>query len=152
MKRIMFLSAVLFLITGCHFVADKAKKTINKAGEVVAVGTSEFAKGVGNGIDKNRPYNYDTASLNTAGISLQRVIIGADSNRASDNKLSCYFVFKNAIDGDIAVMLNDKNGFEYGRTTTHVKAAAGSGQYVDFIFDKRTDITGESKMSFSVKK
>ncbi len=39
-------------------------------------------------------------------------------------------------------------GLEYGRTNQFITAKAGEAKYVDFIFDKRTNIDGKGTISF----
>ena len=64
---------------------------------------------------------------------------------ASDNILSLYLIFNNDFKQDISIKIFDSKGLEYGRLNQNVKGKKDEAKFVDFTFDKRTNIESRSK-------
>ena len=149
MKFISILCISFFLITtSCNSAKDKAKDAANKTGEVVAKTGSEFADGVAKGIQKTFSNEVIVSdNLKTNGLKTGKIIItGTDST--SDNILSAYLIFEKDFNQQLSIKVFDEQGLEYGRTNQLVSAKAGEAKYVDFVFDRRTNIDGKGKISF----
>lgn len=73
-------------------------------------------------------------------------ITSADS--ATDNVLTAYLIFDKDIDRQITVKVFNEEGKEYGRVRQTVQAQKGDAKYIDFVFDKRTNIDGKGKVVF----
>jgi len=144
MKTINF-SAILILmiIASCNWAKDKA----NKTGEAVAKTGSEFADGVAKGIQKTFSNEITVSdNLKTNGLKIGKIII-TSTDSTTDNILSAYLIFDKDFDQPLLIKIFDEQGLEYGRTNQLVSAKAGEAKYVDFIFDKRTNIDGKGKIS-----
>ena len=149
MKFINILSVSILLITAsCNWAKDKAKDAANKTGEAVAKTGSEFADGVARGIQKTFSNEVVVSdNLKTNGLTTGKIIItGTDST--TDNILSAYLIFAKDFNQQLLIKVFDQQGLEYGRTNQLITAKAGEAKYIDFIFDKRTNIDGKGKISF----
>ena len=147
MKPAKLLIAFSILSTAaCHSVTDTAKQAINKTGEVIGAGSSELAKGISNGVTNT--FNSEIViadDLKHKGVSYGKFNITSDSASSSKNKLVIYLIFDKDFVGPLSVKVFDQQGSEYGRATATVTAKQGAAQYLDFVFDTRTDIESKSK-------
>jgi len=146
--RQLFYLFFLLTILSCDRVSKKAKDTINKTGEVVAESGSEFVDGVGKGIEKafgNEIVLSD--SLQAKGLKFGKIEV-TSTDSTSDNVLTVYVIFEKSFNSDVMAKVFDRHGAEYGRAKTHLSGGSEEGKYFDFIFDKRTDISGKGKVVF----
>ena len=140
-----YLLIIVFFIIGCNNAKDKARDAISKAGETVGQSTTEFAKAVSEGVDKSLGSEIQLSQALTAkGIKTGKFKI-ASSADASDNILSLYLIFNNDFKGDISIKIFDSKGLEYGRLKQNIAGKEGEAKFVDFSFDKRTNIESRSK-------
>jgi hypothetical protein len=141
---------ILFILgfcTSCNWVKMKSKDTINGTGEVVAKAGSEFANGLAKGVEKTFQNQVVISDgLTRQGLKTGKIIINSGDS-ATDNILTAYLIFDNALDTDLTVKVFTENGQEYGRVTQHVKGNKGEARYVDLLFDKRTNIDGRGKIT-----
>ena len=142
------LSALLLtaLFTSCDWAKDKAKDTVHKTGEIVAKTGSEFADGVAEGVEESFENRVSISdSLRQMGIETGKLkVTGTDST--TDNIFTAYFIFNKDFDGIITSRVVDEQGKESGRAAVTVKARQGEARYVDFVFDKRTNIDRTDKI------
>jgi hypothetical protein len=67
------------------------------------------------------------------------------------NHFACFFVLSLLVSSchwaerDVTAKIFTTDGLEYGRVTVHVKGMANTARFVDFVFDKRTDIDLKGK-------
>jgi hypothetical protein len=149
MKTPIIVFAAIVLLTSCNRVKEGAKDTINKTGQAVGTGASEFLGGVKEGVDNTFQCTINLSdSLKIKGLGVGKFAI-SDSNTSKDYVLTCYLIFNKDFKQTIWLKVFDKEGKEYGRTKLDVQAAKGDAKYVDFSFDKRTDI--ESKSTFTME-
>lgn len=142
---VIALLVVATTFTACHSAKEKAKAVINKTGETVGEGASEFVKGVSKGVEQTLQCTVETtAPLAGKGLKSGKFTIG-DTDSAKDNKLTIYLIFDKDFKSTVAVKVFDRNGQEYGRTRLAIEAKSGEAKYYDFIFDNRTDIENKSK-------
>ena len=146
MKYLFIILTLTFV--SCNWAKRKTKETVNKTGEVVAKAGSEFADGVSKGVEKTfKNQVVISDQLKTKGIQTGKIIIhGTDST--TDNILTTYFMFDNDFDQNIVVKVISEEGQEYGRTTQNLKGQKGEAKYIDFVFDKRTNIDSKGKLLF----
>jgi len=149
MKTINFFCLfILMIAASCNWAKDKAKDAANKTGEAVAKTGSEFADGVAKGIQKTFSNEVTLSdNLRTNGLKTGKIII-ASTDSTTDNILSVYLIFDKDFNQQLSIKVFDEQGLEYGRTNQLISAKAGEAKYVDFIFDKRTNIDGKGKISF----
>jgi hypothetical protein len=139
---------VLLAITlSCNWVKERSKDTIKGTGEVVGKAGSEFASGVAKGVGQTfRSKIAVSDSLVQAGLTIGEITIGS-ADSMNDNNLSVYLIFNKAIDRVVTAKVFTEDGLEYGRVTQRIKGAMGTAGFVDFVFDKRTDISLKSKIT-----
>lgn len=150
MKRltIVLSFAASLLLTSCNWFKQKTKDTVHKAGEVTAKAGSEFADGVAKGVEKTFENEVSFSDeLSKQGLKAGRVLV-LNSDSATDNVLSAYLIFDADLDRKLIVKVFDEKGLEYGRLVQQVTGHKGEARYVDFIFDKRTNIDGKGKLTF----
>ncbi|MBY0427105.1 MAG: hypothetical protein K2Q22_15830 [Cytophagales bacterium] len=135
-------------LSSCDWAKQKTKETVNKTGEVVAKTGSEFVDGVSKGIEKTFQNEVVFSEpLKKHGLSSGKIIIhGTDSS--SNNILTTYLIFNGNVDQDITIKVFSDEGQEYGRVKQHIAGVQGEAKYVDFVFDKRTNIDGKGKLIF----
>lgn len=139
---------ILAFTMSCNWTKQKSKETINKTGEVVAKAGSEFVNGVSKGVEKtfqNQVLISD--QLTKQGLRTGKIIINS-SDSTTDNILTAYLIFDNDIDQDVTIKVFSENGQEYGRVKEKIKGNKGEAKYIDFVFDKRTNIDGRGKITF----
>jgi hypothetical protein len=146
MKYLLIL--LTLVLASCNWAKQKTKESVNKTGEVVAKAGSEFVNGVSKGIEKTFQNEVVfSESLKKQGLKSGKIIIhGTDSS--ADNILTTYLIFDENFDHNVTIKVISDEGQEYGRATQHVAGQKGDAKYVDFIFDKRTNIDGRGKLLF----
>lgn len=145
MKYILILSLLCAVVTSCDRVKQTAKDSINTAGEAVGESTSQFVEGVKSGVDETFGIALEPgAALPAKGITLGKYTVG--DSTGTDNLLTVYLKFDAAFNGTLRATVFDHAGSEYGRAKADVKAEKNDAQYVDFVFDKRTNIEMRSRV------
>ncbi|CAN5612146.1 hypothetical protein BH11BAC2_BH11BAC2_10530 [soil metagenome] len=143
LKRI-YLSFVIVFLVGCSGSAVKEK--INQAGDVTGQAVGEFASGVTSGMEKAFDVTVKpSANLIAKGISLGKSTVSSDSG-ATDNLLTVYVIFKSEFNGALTIKAYDSKGIEMGRVKNDVTGKKEEAQYIEFHFDKRTNIDFDSKL------
>jgi hypothetical protein len=143
---LILLATMLFF--SCNHVKQKAKDTVNKTGEVVAKTGSEFVDGVAKGVEKTFQNEVIISDkLKAAGLRSGKIMVSS-SDSATDNILTAYLIFENNIDQKVSVKVYNEIGQEYGRVSQAVKGQKDEAKYIDFVFDKRTNIDGKGKLVF----
>jgi hypothetical protein len=127
----------LLLLASCS--GDAVKEKINKAGDVAGQAVGELATGVSAGVEKAIGVQVEVSpALAEKGISIGKIIVSDSS--ASDNMLSIYTVFSKDFDGEITAKVFDQSKAEMGRTKVKLSAKMEDAKFVDFVFDKRTNL------------
>lgn len=143
---ILFLT-VFFLSCDSETVKTKAKNTIANTGKSLGRGTSQFLKGVREGVDKTLNCQVELSeSLKNEGLSTGKFFI-SQSKGASDNVLTVYLVFEKDFNKKVSTRVYDRKGREYGRASTVVEGKAGDAGYIDFVYNPRTEIEAKSKFT-----
>ena len=146
MKYVMLL-LISVILCSCNWAKHKAKDTVNKSGEIVAKAGSEFADGVSKGVEKTFESEVKFSDpLIKKGLKSGKILINS-SDSATDNILTAYLIFDNDIDQVVTIKVFNESGQEYGRVTQAVKGTKGEAKYLDFVFDKRTNLDGKSKIT-----
>lgn len=150
MKKLMISLLSLSLLMACHTVEDKTKKVINKSGEVIGKGATEFANGISKGVDKTLECTLTLSeTLQQKGLKTGNFSIETDSSGTHRNKLVVYFIFDKDLNQPLLFKVYDNKGLESGRSTLMLNGKAGEAKYVDVVFDPRTDI--ESRNSITIQ-
>lgn len=123
-------------------VNEKIKTASEKAGQAV----SEVAKGVSKGVKSS----YGVTITKTDSNALKSIDIGKiilKSKDGTDNMLSIYFIFNKDFSRKLLIKAYDNKGLEMGRSSQLVKGKKEEARFIDFIFDKRTNIDNDSKVT-----
>lgn len=148
MKKLTAIILISIVFASCQTVEDKTKKVINKGGEVIGSGASEFAKGISEGVDKTLECKISLSEdLQHKGLKTGKFSIETDSSGIHHNKLVLYMIFEKDIKQNISFKVLDNKGLESGRTVLNVNGKTGEAKYVDVIFDPRTDIENRSRIT-----
>ncbi|MFZ4400009.1 MAG: hypothetical protein ACOYO1_08255 [Bacteroidales bacterium] len=148
MKKIFVLILIISSVLACDRVKDKTKEVINKGGETVGKGATEFIEGVSEGVDKTLKCEIILSErLKTKGLQTGKFSINNDSTSGKNNLLTLYLIFEKNFKETISIKAFDKNGLEIGRVKKAVFGKAGEAKYIDFCFDKRTYIEVKSKIN-----
>jgi len=139
---------IFVIACSCNWAKEKTKETVNKTGEVVAKTGSEFIDGVEKGVEKTFKHKVELSdALKAKKLSTGKILI-LSSDTTEDNILSVYFIFDDDINQEISLKIIDDLGQEYGRKKQLIKAAKNEAKYIDFVFDKRTKISSQSRLIF----
>jgi len=142
-----FTIGLIFIIgitSSCDRVKSKTKDVIGKTGETVGEGTSEFVNGVSKGVDQTFECKVElNQALIDQGIKIGKFYI--PDSAGTSYTLSAFISFDKDFNQEMIVSVFDEKGKEYGRVSKWVETKAGEGKYVDFVFDKRTDIESRSR-------
>ena len=146
MKYIILFFSTLMLLASCGKIKEKAKETINKSGETVGKGATEFFEGVSEGIDKTLQCELSlSSSLVNKGLKTGKFAI-ENAEEGRNNQLVIYFIFDKDFKSPVTAKAFDKNGLEVGRAKIEIEGKADEAGYFDFIFDKRSYIEVKSKI------
>jgi hypothetical protein len=145
------ISVVLFISlasTSCNRISETSKEVINKTGETVGKGVSEFAKGVEEGVSKSYECKLEVSEqLSNLGLRTSKFRINKITSN-NKNTLSVYCMFIKDFKQNLLVKVIDANGNEYGRVKQSIQMLKGEAQFFDFIFDDKVDI--EDKSTFII--
>lgn len=132
----------------CNRVSETSKEVINKTGETVGKGVSEFAKGVEEGVNKSYECKLEVSEpLSKLGLRTSKFRINKITN-TNKNTLSVYCMFVADFKQTVLVKVIDANGNEYGRVKQSIQMLKGEAQFFDFVFDDKVDI--EDKSTFII--
>jgi hypothetical protein len=134
----------LCITFACNNIKNKTKEAIKETGQAVGSSTTEFINAVSEGIDK--ALNCElliSKQLIDKGLSTGKFKI-ENTEKDIKNKLSIYFIYKNDLNINITISISDSKGLEYGRINQRISGKANNAGFVDFIFDKRTNIESKS--------
>ncbi len=139
-----FLPYICVLLAACNGanVNEKIQNASEKAGQAV----SEMAKGVSKGVKSSFEIHISKTDSN----SLKAIDFGKielKSKDGTDNMLSIYFIFKKDFSRKLLIKVYDNKGLEMGRSSQVVKGKKDEAGFIDFIFDKRTNIDNDSKIT-----
>ncbi len=142
-----FITLLALLTLSCNWAKQKTKETINKSGEVAAKTGSEFIDGVSKGVEKTFANKVKVSdALSKDGLHVGKVLIESGDS-ATDNKLVAYMIYDSDFDKKVTIKLFTESGDEYGRLVQQIKGNKGEAGYVDFVFDKRTNIDSRGKIT-----
>lgn len=145
--KLILLAAAMLAFASCNSFKEKSKHTINKAGEVVGNAGSEFADGMRKGVEKtfSNPIELSPALI-AKGLQTGKIIVSS-SDSGTDNVVSAYVIFNGDIDQSVTMKLFSDDRQEFGRVTQTIKGTKGEARYIDFTFDKRTNIDSKGKIT-----
>ena len=139
----------MFILPSLLFLSctsSTIKEKINQAGDVAGQVSGEFAEGVRKGVEKAFDVTVELPqSLAEKGIRFGKTTVSDDST-GTDNLLTVYVIFDQDFSGELTAKAFDSKHAEMGRKTVQVRGKATESQYIEFHFDKRTNIDSDSKL------
>ena len=143
MKQLLPL-LILFALCSCS--GSSVKEKINGAGDAAGQTAGEFFKGVGKGIDEVMELNITSPPyIAQRGLEFSQATLNSNGE-GTDNVLNVYVIFKKDYKGNLLSKVFDNKGREAGRATVDLEGKAGEAKYIDFEFDKRTNIDTDYKI------
>lgn len=145
MKYILYFILLSAIAFSCS--TSSVKEGIEKAGDAAGQTAGKLAKGIQTGMNKTFDVKMELPEqLTKKGISLGKTIVSSDE-QGTDNLLSVYLIFSADYKGSITAKVFDSQLQEMGRATSQVEGKKGEANYIDFHFDKRTNIDSDSKLT-----
>jgi hypothetical protein len=126
---------VVLLVCGCGKRDESMAKTVgNKVGETL----TDFASGVGKGIDKQMMVKVRLSEEVTKQ-GLSKTISKSRGIDLEEKGITVYFTATTAFKGKLVAKAVDKEGQEIGRSVVDVEFSADDAKYVPFVFDDEMD-------------
>lgn len=126
-------------LIACQRAKDGAKDALNASGEIAGKAASEVLEGVTTGVEET--WDVDVrldSTLAQRGVSLGRTTV------TGSNTLSVYLIADRDFNDTLAAFATGKDGVETGRARTPVALKAGMADYIDLVFQERTDLKRKS--------
>ena len=143
--KLIAISGISIFLLSCS--SHDVKEKINQAGDVAGQTVGEFASGVSTGIGKAFEMKVELSEeLKGKGMSFGKTTVSSDTG-ATDNLLTLYVIFNQDFDGSLTAKAFDVKGLEMGRTKLNVSGKKDEAKYIEFRFDKRTNIDNDSKLT-----
>lgn len=141
----LFLGAVIGLFMhACS--GPEAKEKINRVGDVAGETVGEFVSGVSSGVSKAFDVKVTLPSgLADQGLKFGKVTVSSDTV-GTDNLLTLYVIFEKNFKGTLTAKVFDDKQLEMGRARVGLRGKAGEARFVEFHFDRRTNIDTNSKI------
>lgn len=145
-KITLYFSALVLAFSMQNCRTEEGNEKLTDASKKVGESASSIVKGVKSGIEKASKINIDISDeLKNRGISNGKVELS--SKGGHHNVLNIYMIFDKKVNRNITVKVANSQGLEIGRAKTLVTADAGDAKYIDFVFDKRTNIDRDNKIT-----
>jgi hypothetical protein len=140
------ITAILILTSLISCSSESIKKKINKAGDIAGQATGEFVEGATKGIEKAFDVKVIiNKELENKGIQLGKCSVANDSV-GTDNLLVIYVIFNQDYKGTLTAKAFDENELEMGRISVEIEGKKNEAKYIEFHFDKRTNIDSKNKL------
>lgn len=147
---LLLLTALIFGLSSCSKIKQKAKDTINSSGEAVGQTASEFVDGVAEGVEKTLERKIIISdTLSHLGLQIGKSNI-ENINGGDNNLLIVYVIFTQDFEEEIRVTAFDKTGQEIGRSNGKVTGKKDEATYWEFSFNNRTYIEVKSEIKFDL--
>lgn len=138
---------IFLSIAVCSCSSSTVKEGIEKAGDAAGQTAGKLAKGIQTGMNKTFDVQVELPDqLKNKGITFGKTIVSSGVE-GTDNLLSVYFIFSENYKGSITAKVFDTESKEMGRASSTVEGIKGEAKYIDFYFDKRTNIDSDSKLT-----
>lgn len=127
--------------------SNSVKEKINKAGDIAGQVTGEFIQGASHGVIEAFDVEVSISSdLTAKGIQLGKVTVTSDS-LGTDDLLVAYVIFNQDFKGEMTAKAFDDKSLEMGRAKVEVEGKKDEAKYIEFHFDKRTNIDSKNKLT-----
>lgn len=145
MKNILLISVSTLIITACSSADIKEK--INKVGDVAGQTAGEFIEGATKGVQKAFDVTITLPKdLKEKGVEFGKATVSSDSV-GTDNLLVIYVIFNKDFEGKLTAKVFDELSQEMGRSATTLSGKKDEAKFVEFHFDKRTNIDSKNLLT-----
>jgi len=142
--QLQLLGLLILLFSGCS--SSSIKNNINKTGDAAGQAIGELATGISNGVKKSiEPKIEINDRLKRMGISFGKMTINNDSV-GNNNVLIVYVIFEKDFNGILIAKAFDSKDLEMGRIKQDIKGKKDDTKFIEFHFDKRTELKNDSKI------
>jgi hypothetical protein len=132
------------LLSSCSVSSTQDK--INKVGDAAGQTIGQFTKGVAGGVSKSFDKTVELSpSLQAKGLKLGKTTLNSDS-AGTNHVLLAYLIFDQDLDLTLTAKAFDNKGLEMGRVAATASGKKNEAKFIEFRFDKRTDIEVNSKL------
>lgn len=146
MKKLYIPIFALFIFS-CS--TDNIKEGINTVGDVAGQTAGEFIEGASKGVEKAFDIKVTLSDdLKKKGLEFGKTYITNDS-LSTDNLLMVYIIFNQDYSGTLKAKVYDDKQLEMGRTSSDVNGKKDQAKFVEFHFDKRTNIDSKNVLTVS---
>lgn len=145
MKNTLLTALSTLVITACSSADIKEK--INKVGDVAGQTAGEFIEGATKGVQK--AFDVTIAlpkDLKEKGVEFGKATVSSDS-LGTDNLLVLYVIFNKDFEGKLTAKVFDELSQEMGRSATTLLGKKDETKFVEFHFDKRTNIDSKNLLT-----
>lgn len=144
-RHLLLVLALGLTLAGCGKDDESLSKS---AGRTIGESVTDFAKGVGTGVDKQMVVETELdPALAEKGVSktISKMLL-----EAGKKGFTVYLISKDALTTTLMAKAMDKNGVEIGRTKTDVAFEKDGAQYVKFFFTGEIDTALVAKYVISL--
>jgi hypothetical protein len=136
---------LLCLLGAC--TSSSIKDKINKVGDAAGQVAGEFAQGASKGISKAFDVKVEVPkALSAQGLEFGKNTVSNDSV-GTDNLLLLYIIFHADFKGTLVAKAYDDQSLEMGRASANVIGKKSEAHFVEFHFDKRTNIDSKNRIT-----
>lgn len=144
MKYISFLILITWM-TACS--TSTVKDKINKAGNVAGEAAGEFLEGASKGVVSAFDVEVSLSdALKNKGLELGKTEVSS-GDEGHDNLLIAYVIFNKPFKGTLRAKAFDDKAGEIGRASVETDAKQDDAIYLEFYFDKHTNIDSKNKLT-----
>jgi hypothetical protein len=144
MKKLILSLFLANLFIACR--TESGNERLQGATEKVGESAAKAVKGIKAGIEKATKINIELSeNLKNRGLSLGKTKLDS-KNGGRHNVLNIYLIFDKKLNRNVLLKVLNNQNEEIGRTKSLISGDAGDAKYLDFIFDKRTNIDRDFKI------
>lgn len=143
-KRFVFIGIAILACAGCG--QKDGDSVAKQAGSKVGETLTDFATGVGKGVDKQLGVEVEIAK------DLSDLGITKTVSKAKPHGFSIYLVASKPLNGTLVAKALNKDGQEIGRSAIEIDFTADDAKYVSFAFQEDMDTQLVEKYALDVKK
>jgi hypothetical protein len=139
---------VLFVVLlMCQCTSTETKEKLKKVGDETGQTVGKFISGVTDGVEKAFEPKIDLPqNLKDKGIQFGKTSVTNDSV-GEDNLLVIYIIFNKDFKGELLAKTFDSKNLEMGRAKVSIEGKKDEAKFIEFHFDKRTNIDSDSKIT-----
>lgn len=144
MKQLIILVLLLWIFS-CS--TDNIKEGINKVGDAAGQTAGEFIEGAAKGVEKAFDVKVTLPeNLKQHGIEFGKTYVTSDTI-GTDNLLMVYVIFNKPYTDTLVAKVFDDQHLEMGRVSSVVSGLQNEAKFVEFHFDKRTNIDSKNVLT-----